>query len=101
MSTLDRRLGREHLSSSMNFHPKRSSTSACGHYGPGQELCHLCTQRAKRNIPVYLHEEKKIREETEEKLLEDYRHQKELREKQQQEVLSSSLWSSPFHRFDP
>ena len=47
---------------------------------------HLCSQRAKRNIPVYIHEEKRLREENEEKLLEEYRHQKELEEKKQQEV---------------
>lgn len=82
----------ERVASSLNLHSQRATPSlekpqtSCGHYGPGQELCHLCSQRAKRNIPVFLHDEKRIRDETEDKLLEEYRHNRELQEQKQLEV---------------
>ena len=65
--------------------------TSCGHYGSGQELCHLCSQRAKRNIPIFLHEEKRAREEAEEKILEQFRHNQDLEEQKQREV--NSRWS--------
>ncbi|KAL8620974.1 hypothetical protein ACOMHN_035910 [Nucella lapillus] len=46
--------------------------SACGHPQAGQELCYLCHQRARRNIPVSFTEERKKREEEEERLLQQY-----------------------------
>ena len=58
----------------------------CGHHGAGQELRYLCHQRAKRNVPVYLLEEKRIREAEEAKLLEQYQHNKDLEEQRRREV---------------
>ena len=61
--------------------PNRGSVSAvpssCGHYGAGQELCYLCHQRAKRNVPIYLHEEKRHKEAEEQQLLQQYQHLKD------------------------
>lgn len=46
--------------------------SACGHPQAGQELCYLCHQRARRNIPVSFTEERRRREEEEDRLLQQY-----------------------------
>ncbi|ELT98423.1 hypothetical protein CAPTEDRAFT_224677 [Capitella teleta] len=51
--------------------------SACGHSNAGQELCYLCHQRARRNIPVSFTDERKKREKEEDKLLQDYQYMKE------------------------
>ncbi|XP_013385182.1 coiled-coil domain-containing protein 81 [Lingula anatina] len=51
--------------------------SACGHSNAGQELCYLCHQRARRNIPVSFTEERKRREEEEDRLLQQYQHMKD------------------------
>ena len=87
---------RDRISSSLNVYPQQyqsimSPTASkpatpCGHHGAGQELCYLCHQRAKRNVPVYLHEEKRIREAEETKLLEQYRHNQDLDEQKKHEV---------------
>lgn len=47
-------------------------TSACGHRNAGQELCYLCHQRERRNIPIFLKEERKKREAEEDRLLDEY-----------------------------
>lgn len=62
-----------------------SAASSCGHHGAGQELCYLCHQRAKRNVPIYLHEEKRHREAEEQQLLQQYQHLKDT-EKQLQDA---------------
>ncbi|KAK6485703.1 coiled-coil domain-containing protein 81-like [Huso huso] len=36
------------------------------------ELCYLCVQRARRNVPVYFHEERKRQQEDEERVLMQY-----------------------------
>ncbi|UJR36130.1 hypothetical protein I4U23_028864 [Adineta vaga] len=87
---------RDRISSSLNVHPEQyqhinTSTitkplTPCGHHGAGQELCYLCHQRAKRNVPVYLHEERRIREAEETKLLEQYRDNKDLEEQRKQDA---------------
>ena len=51
--------------------------SACGHSNAGQELCYLCHQRARRNIPVSFAEERKKREEEEDRLLQQYQYMKD------------------------
>lgn len=51
--------------------------SACGHPNAGQELCYLCHQRARRNIPVSFAEERKRREEEEDRLLQQYQYMKD------------------------
>lgn len=98
------RSARDRISSSLHvtiptYHPNVSSSIAkpitpCGHHGAGQELCYLCHQRAKRNVPVYLHEEKRIREAEESKLLEQYQHNRDLDEKRKQEVIGISILST-------
>lgn len=62
--------------------PNRGGTasaapSSCGHHGAGQELCYLCHQRSKRNVPIYLHEEKRQKEAEEQQLLQQYQHLKD------------------------
>jgi hypothetical protein len=72
------------LSSSFN---RSKSVTPCGyHPGVSQELCHVCYQRAKRNIPVYLHEEKRNREIEEGRLLEQYQHDREVSEQKKRDV---------------
>lgn len=51
--------------------------TACGHSNAGQELCYLCHQRARRNIPVSFAEERKRREEEEDRLLQQYQYMKD------------------------
>ena len=89
---------RDRISSTLNVYPQQyqqnnfagvlKPTTPCGHHGAGQELCYLCHQRAKRNIPIYLHEEKRIRDAEEAKLLEQYQHNRDLDEQKKREVLS-------------
>ncbi|XP_013920714.1 PREDICTED: coiled-coil domain-containing protein 81 [Thamnophis sirtalis] len=53
----------------------RSQTSSpiCDEHGrAGQEMCYLCMQRAQRNIPVYLGEEKRRKEKIEDCILAQY-----------------------------
>lgn len=57
--------------------PKQKAT-ACGHYNAGQELCYLCHQRTRRNVPVYLHEETRQKELEETQLLMQYQSLKDL-----------------------
>ncbi|XP_026234824.1 coiled-coil domain-containing protein 81 isoform X1 [Anabas testudineus] len=45
------------------------NNSCSGHSRAGQELCYLCMQRAKRNVPVYLREQQVAEEKAQEKLL--------------------------------
>lgn len=88
---------RDRISSTLNVYPQQyqqnnsagffKPTTPCGHHGAGQELCYLCHQRAKRNVPIYLHEEKRIREAEEAKLLEQYQHNRDLDEQKKREVL--------------
>lgn len=56
-----------------------STASSCGHAGAGQELCYVCHQRARRNIPVSFAEELKRREQEEDQLLHAYN---EMRDKE-------------------
>lgn len=51
--------------------------SACGHPNAGQELCYLCHQRARRNVPVSFMEERRRREEEEDRLLQQYQYMKD------------------------
>ena len=88
------------LSSSLNPYPppiKAKSVTPCGHRGHGQELCQVCHQRAKRNIPVYLHEERRVREAEDEKLLEQYQHDRDVEEHRKHEVNSDELFIQNFH----
>jgi hypothetical protein len=87
---------RDRISSSLNVYPQQyqpinsqiitKPLTPCGHHGAGQELCYLCHQRAKRNVPIYLQEEKRIREAEEAKLLEQYQHNRDLDEQRKREV---------------
>ncbi|CAH2225580.1 coiled-coil domain-containing 81 isoform X1 [Pelobates cultripes] len=59
-------------------HQIRPMTSGCiDHCRAGQELCYLCMQRAQNNIPVYLTEERKLREQEEERILLQYQHMRD------------------------
>ncbi|WAR07846.1 CCD81-like protein [Mya arenaria] len=51
--------------------------SMCGHSNAGQELCYLCHQRARRNVPVSFTEERRRREEEEDRLLQQYQYMKD------------------------
>ncbi|XP_028258332.1 coiled-coil domain-containing protein 81-like isoform X2 [Parambassis ranga] len=46
-----------------------TNMSCSGHTRAGQELCYLCMQRARRNVPVYLREQQQADERAQEKLL--------------------------------
>ena len=72
-------LNRSRSSDDMLGPEKRPSPpgSACGHLSAGQELCYLCHQRARRNIPVSFTEERKRREEEEDRLLQQYQTMKD------------------------
>ncbi|KAK6986289.1 coiled-coil domain-containing protein 81 [Biomphalaria glabrata] len=70
-----------------NFHEPRTLAkiptppgSACGHRSAGQELCYLCHQRARLNVPVSFAEERKKREAEEERLLQQYQTMKDAEE---------------------
>ncbi|XP_064605813.1 coiled-coil domain-containing protein 81-like isoform X2 [Liolophura sinensis] len=67
----------------------KAPSSACGHSNAGQELCYLCHQRARRNIPVSFKEEIKAREEEDDRLLLQYQSMKDAEEflKEQDKVL--------------
>ncbi len=60
----------------------------CGH-NSGQELCYLCHQKAKRNTPVYLDNERKQKEAEEEHLLLDYQNLMDLEKRVQDETKNS------------
>ncbi|XP_078323683.1 coiled-coil domain-containing protein 81-like isoform X2 [Crassostrea virginica] len=57
--------------------PPTPPQSACGHPNAGQELCYLCHQRARRNIPVNFTEERRRREAEEDKLLQQFQYMKD------------------------
>ncbi len=61
------------------------SSSPCGHANAGQELCYLCHQRNRRNVPVYLHEEIKQKEKEETQLLMQYQQLKDMEKQLQDE----------------
>ncbi|ETE61113.1 putative protein C11orf73-like protein, partial [Ophiophagus hannah] len=51
----------------------QTSTPICDEHGrAGQEMCYLCMQRAQRNIPVYLGEEKRRKEKADDCILAQY-----------------------------
>ncbi|XP_041115501.1 coiled-coil domain-containing protein 81-like [Polyodon spathula] len=52
-------------------------TACADHCRAGQELCYLCMQRARRNVPVYFHEERKRQQEDEERVLMQYQQLKD------------------------
>nr|KAG5704946.1 hypothetical protein BaRGS_022788 [Batillaria attramentaria] len=51
--------------------------TSCGHPQAGQELCYLCHQRSRRNVPVSFTEERRRREEEEDRLLQQYQTMKD------------------------
>jgi hypothetical protein len=73
----------------LNIYPQQATS--CGHHGIGQELCSVCHQRAKRNIPVYIQEEKRNREADEEKLLKQYQHDRDVDEQKKRDVKSIKI----------
>ncbi|KAL4233395.1 Coiled-coil domain-containing protein 81 [Mactra antiquata] len=62
--------------------------SACGHPNAGQELCYLCHQRARRNVPVSFTEERKRREDEEDRLLQQYQYMKDAENVLQEQEMS-------------
>lgn len=49
--------------------PSIAASSSCGHAGAGQELCYLCHQRARRNIPVSFSADVRRREDEEDRAI--------------------------------
>jgi hypothetical protein len=49
-----------------------AQSPSCGHHNAGQELCYLCHQKTRRNVPIYLNEERKQKNDEEEQLLMQY-----------------------------
>ncbi|NP_001120387.1 coiled-coil domain-containing protein 81 [Xenopus tropicalis] len=62
------------------------------HCRAGQELCYLCMQRAQKNIPVYFTEERRLKEQEDERILQEYQHMKD------QEALVKSQLASLANR---
>lgn len=54
------------------------ASPSCGHHNSGQELCYLCHQRQRRNVPVYLHDEMKLKDKEESQLLMQFQHLKDM-----------------------
>lgn len=75
-----RPLERPQSADQVKLKPQPPPKSACGHPNAGQELCYLCHQRERRNIPVSFVEERKRREEEEDKLLQQFQHMKDAEE---------------------
>ncbi len=73
----------------MNLTPPRPPSSAasnCGHTGAGQELCYLCHQRARRNIPVSFTAEIRRREEEEDRAILAYAQMRDTENLMQEQV---------------
>ena len=51
--------------------------AACGHARAGEDMCHLCHTRARKNIPVYFDEERKRKDREEDRLLQQYQRAQE------------------------
>ncbi len=83
--------GPRSLSASVHNIGSASSMSNCGHINAGQELCYLCHQRQRRNIPVYLHEEMRIKEKEENQLLSQYQHLKDMEQQLKDEEKRNNL----------
>ena len=73
--------------------PKQPSppASACGHPSAGQELCYLCHQRARMNVPVSFTEERRRREEEEDRLLQQYQTMKDAEETLKDQVSNDAF----------
>ena len=66
--------------------------SACGHPNAGQELCYLCHQRARRNVPVSFMEERRRREDEEDRLLQQYQYMKDAENVLQDQVTTNTAF---------
>ncbi|XP_071133662.1 coiled-coil domain-containing protein 81-like isoform X3 [Mytilus edulis] len=75
-----RPLERAQSADHVKFNVPTPPMSACGHPNAGQELCYLCHQRGRRNIPVSFNEERKRREEEEDTLLKQFQQMKDAEE---------------------
>uniref|UniRef100_A0A3Q3GS49 CCDC81 HU domain-containing protein n=1 Tax=Labrus bergylta TaxID=56723 RepID=A0A3Q3GS49_9LABR len=66
----------------------RVNVSCSGHTRAGQELCYLCMQRAKRNVPVYLRKQQEAEEKAQEKLLllQEQQRDKQLMQEEQERL---------------
>lgn len=79
--------------------PNGTQSPSCGHHNAGQELCYLCHQKTRRNIPIYLNEERKQKEDEEEQLLLQYQNFKSS-EKQIKEELDQAQRKDERARMD-
>ncbi|XP_074837475.1 coiled-coil domain-containing protein 81 [Carettochelys insculpta] len=57
--------------------PRAPSPLCQDHGRAGQEMCYLCMQRAQRNIPVYLSEERQRKEQEDDRILAQYQFMKD------------------------
>nr|XP_046247569.1 coiled-coil domain-containing protein 81-like isoform X2 [Scatophagus argus]XP_046247576.1 coiled-coil domain-containing protein 81-like isoform X2 [Scatophagus argus] len=80
----------------------RVSVSCSDHMRAGQELCYLCMQRAQRNIPVYLREQKQTEEKVQEKLLllEEQQRDKQYMDKEQAKLDEQREHAKQFATFN-
>ncbi|XP_053564617.1 coiled-coil domain-containing protein 81 [Bombina bombina] len=82
--------GDDHLNSVQRI--RNPPSPVCqDHCRAGQELCYLCMQRAQKNIPVYFTEERRLKEQEEDRILQQYQHMKdqEALDKTQMESLAT------------
>lgn len=81
-----RPLERAQSADHVKFNVPTPPMSACGHPNAGQELCYLCHQRGRRNIPVSFNEERKRREDEEDTLLKQFQQMKDAEETLDEQV---------------
>ena len=76
--------------------PGTAPASTCGHPNAGQELCYLCHQRSRRNVPVSFTEERKRREDEEDRLLQQYQYMKDAENVLNETVIATGLDKQKF-----
>ena len=81
--------------------PPTPPQSACGHPNAGQELCYLCHQRARRNIPVNFTEERRRREAEEDKLLQQFQYMKDAEDTLKDQVSHTDTLTGQGNYTDP
>ncbi|XP_068122871.1 coiled-coil domain-containing protein 81 isoform X2 [Hyperolius riggenbachi] len=69
----------------------RTPPACLDHCRAGQELCYLCLQRAQKNIPVYFTEERKMKEQEEERILQQYQHMKDQEAMQKSQIKAQTI----------
>ena len=67
----------DNVEKSVSAPVRNVSSMSCGHSNSGQELCYLCHQRERINVPVSFAEERKRREEEQDRVSLEYQNLKD------------------------